>query len=673
MHDAIHPSLTRGRIRARQMALVGFFFLALSTISVVVVRSGVDAHSRGDAQRLDATSDRAAAIMREHVGGLLRGLLFLQDLAREGRVGDDTRFDLAAEAVLRIAPEFLALNLVDADRRIVRVWPAAGNEAAIGRIVGQTPDIVALLESARDTDTPRATGIVNLFQGGRGMATYLPVWRGGVFVGWVNGVIRLDRLDQLLSQRSLPELSVRLVAIAGDAVKPPDTQMRRSAAIAVLDRQLLVAFETVGDNEPAAFQPILVLALLLGLSAGATALLALAVHTRTSSDQRETMLAGILSTTTDAIVSIDVQSRILVFNQAAETMFGRPAREVLGRPIDLLMPDAARAAHRGHVRGVAEAEVPMRQMGDWRAVHGLRADGTEFPIMASLGRSRSQGRIILTAILRDMTDVQRMHDEMLALADARMRQAEKAEAANHAKTMFLATMSHELRTPLNAIIGFSALATREIFGPLGDSRYRTYFVDIQRSGEDLLAIIDDVLDVSKLEAGAYDFRCEDADIGPMLAPAATLMDGQFRHKQVAFATSVPPGLRVRADSRAVRQIALNLLSNALKFTEPGGTVLLRALPPGPDDAVVAFEVEDDGCGIAAADLERIGRPFVQVGDAYLAGSQGTGLGLSICRSFAEGMGGRLLIRSTLGVGTTVRVELPVAGDGRPADATPAEA
>lgn len=660
MKHAIHPSLTRGRIPARQMVLVGLFFLALSTISVLVVRSGIDARARGDAERLDATAERAIAIMREHVGGLLRGLLFLQDLAKAGRAGDDARFDLAAEAVLRIAPEFLALNLVDADRRIVRVWPAAGNEAAIGRIVGQSPEIVALLAAARDTDSPRATGIVDLFQGGRGIATYLPIWRAGTFHGYVNGVIRLDRLDSLLSDRSLPELSVRLIAIAGDAAHPPDTEMRRSAAIAFLDRQLLVAFENAGRHDPA-FQSLVVLALMLGLSAAATVLLALAVQARTSSDQRETMLAGILSTTTDAIVSIDVQSRVLVFNPAAEAMFGRSAAEVLGRPIDILMPDAARPAHRDHVRGVAEAAVPRRQMGDWRAVRGLRADGTEFPIMASLGRSRSQGRMILTAILRDMTEVQRMHDEMLALADARMRQAEKAEAANHAKTMFLATMSHELRTPLNAIIGFSSLAEREIFGPLGDNRYREYFFHIQRSGEDLLAIIDDVLDVSKLEAGAYDFRCEDADLGPMLAPAASLMVGQFRQKHVAFDTAIPAGIRVRADSRAVRQIALNLLSNALKFTDPGGTVVLRAEPPGPDDTTVAFEVEDTGCGIAAADLERIGRPFVQVGDAYLAGTQGTGLGLSICRSFAEGMGGRILIRSTLSVGTIVRVELPRAG------------
>jgi PAS domain S-box-containing protein len=659
MKNAIHPSLMRGRIPGRHFLMVVCFFLAMASLSGFVVLNGMWTHEQAQKVRFDTVISKTATLIEEHLGSLVRGLSFLQELARQGRLDESDAFDLAAEALFRIAPEFLALNLIDANRRIVHVWPLAGNEGAKGRLVGQSGTVIALLDAARDTDTPRSTGIVALFQGGEGMATYFPIRRGDDFAGYINGVFRLDVLAHLLDDQALPDVQVRLLAVTSGTETPPDTGTRRTVSIPFLDKHFLVEIDVTQVYRPQ-IHPRIVLAILVSLSFVATALLALAVIARNSAVRRDVILSGILATTTDAVVSIDIESRILVFNPAAEAMFGRSAAEVVGGPIDVLMPEGARSIHRDNVKAISAAANPMREMGDWRQVRGRRADGTEFPIMASLGRSRFGRRMLMTAILRDMTGTQRLHDEMIALADARMRQAEKAEAANHAKTMFLATMSHELRTPLNAIIGFSSLGGREIFGPLGDTRYRAYFADIKRSGEDLLSIIDDVLDVSKLEAGAYEFRAETVDLRAALLPAATLLDGQFREKRITLEVAVPEGVQVAADRRAVRQIAINLLNNAWKFTEPGGRVALRVATPAASDAVAAFEVVDTGRGIAQADLARLGKPFVQVGDAYLAGAKGTGLGLSICRAFAEGMGGAFVIRSSLGEGTTVRVELPLA-------------
>ena len=172
----------------------------------------------------------------------------------------------------------------------------------------------------------------------------------------------------------------------------------------------MVVFEGIEAEEPG-LRPPVVLGIMLALSAVATLMLAFAVLARNAAERRERLLADILSTTTDAIVSIDVDSRILMFNPAAEGMFGRSVDDVLGRSLDILMPATALATHHDHVVDIVGAAEPTRRMGDWRSVRGLRADGTEFPVMASLGRSRTGGATLLTAILRDMTDVQRLNDD----------------------------------------------------------------------------------------------------------------------------------------------------------------------------------------------------------------------------------------------------------------------
>jgi cell cycle sensor histidine kinase DivJ len=230
-----------------------------------------------------------------------------------------------------------------------------------------------------------------------------------------------------------------------------------------------------------------------------------------------------------------------------------------------------------------------------------------------------------------------------------------AEQQNAGKSRFLANMSHELRTPLNAIMGFSDIMRQRLFGPISD-RYAEYAELIHESGAHLLELINDVLDMSKIEADRYELVREAFDAREAVSAALRLLRGQADRAGVSLRGVLPPEpIEADADRRAVKQIAINLLSNALKFTPRGGAVTLTLQVAGE---MLELLVADTGVGIAPDDLERLGRPFEQAGDASQKAA-GSGLGLSLVRAFAELHGGGMCIESTLGEGTTVIVRMPV--------------
>src|SRR6201747_421832 len=245
--------------------------------------------------------------------------------------------------------------------------------------------------------------------------------------------------------------------------------------------------------------------------------------------------------------------------------------------------------------------------------------------------------------------------ELADLAEKYSEEKNRAEEANQTKSKFLANMSHELRTPLNAIIGFSEIMESGMFGTLGSEKYQEYCHDILTSGHYLLEVINDILDMSKIEAGRMKLDMEQLDLSKTLAESLRVVSGRADDKNLVLDADIEGTISVVADRRATKQIIVNLLSNAVKFTPHGGKVVVRGRLLR--DSIVLM-IADSGIGIAPHSLVRLGRPFEQVESQLAKTYHGSGLGLAIARSLAELHGGSMRLRSKLGVGTVVSVTLP---------------
>ncbi|MBI4032052.1 MAG: PAS domain-containing protein, partial [Proteobacteria bacterium] len=281
----------------------------------------------------------------------------------------------------------------------------------------------------------------------------------------------------------------------------------------------------------------------------------------------------------------------------------------------------------------------------------VRPDGGERYVRCE-GRCEMDDNGEVTAlfgIMQDITD--RMAHEQ-ALREAK----DAAERAYAAKSQFLANMSHELRTPLNAIIGFSEMMQRQLLGPIGTEKYLDYITGIRESGEHLLDLISDILDMSKIEAGKYELDLEEINVSKVIRLAAHMMEGRAQEGRIKLKTGdVADDLVITADRRAVMQILLNLLSNAVKFTKPGGSVNIEC---ASQKNSVFIKVSDTGVGIPSNKIAYVTRPFEQAACHYTRGHEGTGLGLAITKELTEMHSGILQIESTVGVGTTVTIRLP---------------
>ena len=347
---------------------------------------------------------------------------------------------------------------------------------------------------------------------------------------------------------------------------------------------------------------------------------------------------------------------------AAEAMLGAPIARLLDhglfdrvhvadRPAYLTaLSDAARLGESRSVEFRVRRDVPRGERGPNGLVDFIWVEMRCRPLEQA-SQTLPAGEAEVVAVMRDVTD-RKVQEQALELARS------AAEAADAAKTRFLATMSHELRTPLNAIIGFSEMIVQEQTLMLDAARRKEYAQLINDSGQHLLSVVNGILDMSKMESGNFDITPEPFAPRAALINCCSLLALKARENGIDLVTDVPQDLPVMTgDPRAFKQIVLNLVSNAIKFTERGGKVTVSTAVEG---SLLMLRVADTGVGIAADDLKRIGAPFFQAGKTYQRRHEGTGLGLSIVKSLIALHGGELTVQSKIDEGTTVTVALPLA-------------
>jgi PAS domain S-box-containing protein len=363
------------------------------------------------------------------------------------------------------------------------------------------------------------------------------------------------------------------------------------------------------------------------------------------SEERRVAVSRVLSmvdNSIDAIVAFDPNGALIYANRACATLFGDDPVTLVGR--------GHPTVHDGQGREGQSLARILLEAPFSREYTLTFPGGRTIPCFLSANQIGGDDSGTVFAIVRDIS-------EQRAYQDRLQRQNVQLATANRSKSEFLTNTSHELRTPLNAIIGFADIIKTEMLGPLGHEQYKEYAEDISTSGQHLLNLINDLLDMAKIEAGKLDIRQEQVDLGVSATECMRMVREKAASGGLTFNLEVPdPAPVITADRLKVKQILLNLVSNAIKFTDRGGSITVRVRHDG-DDVIV--QVADTGVGIAVDDFERVLAPFGQVDASLSRRNEGTGIGLPLSKALMELHGGTLDLNSTVGAGTTVTLRFPV--------------
>lgn len=348
----------------------------------------------------------------------------------------------------------------------------------------------------------------------------------------------------------------------------------------------------------------------------------------------------------DGVVSLTEDGAILALNPAAERMSGYREEELIGRDVAELLPPETLSPFLDLLQNVprdgATTEIALRHRS-----------GDDLPVEVSLGRSHVNAESLITAVLRDISERK--------VTEAALRSAkETAERINRSKDQFLASMSHELRTPLNAVIGLAGLLTRQTHGPLNEKQQQ-YLSQIEASGQHLLSLINDILDLAKIEADKLELELEPVDVAKLVEECVALVRESVVAKEIRLSVELERGLpALIADRRRTKQVVLNLLSNAAKFTPAGGSITVGAHFNGRE---VVFSVADTGEGIDQHRVDDLFVPFEQLDSSLARSHEGTGLGLALSKQFVELQGGTMEVESELGKGSTFSFRIPIDRGG----------